>query len=603
MIARIVAVAVLVTALLVPLTASVAQSPSGIPAIIPLSEVKPGLRGVGRTVIRGQRIDQFAFEVVGVLQGGGGVIPVKHLILFRVSGPVAERSGGIAAGMSGSPMYINGRLMGALSAGYLFLDKPDADLGLATPIEEMLPLLDVESSSPAGLWPRLFTAQSPVRIGERTVGRVVVTNDAASAASVQRALPGTAAFVPAAFPATVTGLSPRALRLVERVLGQKFPLQQFGSGQTSFPPASLTGGSSIGVMQVRGDINFGGICTATLRVGNKLLICGHPWDQLGPVEYAMTASDIITVVRTLERPFKEGNLGDHVGMIDQDRGAGIRGIIGQMPRMFAVRVNVTNQDDGTTASRGMLVVRRPDLAKLFASVMALTAVDRARGQILGGGTATVRVTLRARGLPRPVTRENIFYNSRDIALAAVLDVPAGLNFLYYNDLAAIDPIDMSIDIGITAKRVTAAITDVAVERRELTPGGVLRVRLSVRPYQEETLLSRVIDVTIPRNYPRGPAILSIGPLVAAFGGEEQLVENQFIRALFSEPEPSPVDNLDDAIDIFEDFGKNTDILIRVIPFGLPTEGSDFVRFDVFAGRAIRTDWVIQGLIQIPILIR
>jgi hypothetical protein len=602
-IARVVAVAVVVTALLVPLTASVAQSPSGVPAIIPLSEIRPGLRGVGRTVVRGQRIDQFDFEVVGVLQGGGGVIPVKHLILFRVSGPVAERSGGIAAGMSGSPMYINGRLMGALSAGYLFLDKPDADLGLATPIEEMLPLLDLESSSPSGLWPRTFTAQAPVRIGSRTVGRVVVAADSTQAVSVQQALHGTAAFVPAAFPATVTGLSPRALRIVERVLGQKFPLQQFGSGQTSFPPASLTGGSSIGIMQVRGDINFGGICTATLRVGNKLLICGHPWDQLGPVEYAMTASDIITVVRTLERPFKEGNLGDLVGMIDQDRGAGIRGLVGQMPRMFAVRVNVTNLDDGATASRGMLVVRRPDLAKLFASVMALTAVDRARGQILGGGTATVKVSLRGRGLPRVITRENIFYHSRDIALAAVLDVPAGLNFLYYNDLAAIDPIDMSIDIGITAKRVTAAITDVQVERRELTPGSVLRVRLAVRPYQEEPLLSRVIDVPIPRNYPRGPAILSIGPLAAAFGGEDPLLENQFVRALLSEPQPSPVDNLEDAIDIFEDFGKNTDILIRVIPFGLPTEGSDFVRFDVFAGRAIRTDWVIQGLIQIPILIR
>lgn len=601
MIARIV-VAVLVAALLVPLTAS-AQSPNGIPPIIPLSDVKPGMRGVVRTVIAGQRIDEFVFEVVGVLQGGGGVIPVKHLILFRVARPMVERTGGIAAGMSGSPMYINGRLMGALSAGYLFLDKPDADLGLATPIEEMLPLLDTEGTGPSGLWPRTFAARPSLTLGDRTIDRIVVAGDAAQAAGIQHALDRTAAFVPAAFPATVSGLSPRALRLVERVLGVKFPLQQFGGGATAFRAAPLTAGSSIGVMQVRGDVNFGGICTATLRVGSKLLICGHPWDQLGPVEYAMTTSDIVTVIRTLERPFKEGNLGELVGMIDQDRGAGIRGIVGRLPRMFAVRVHVVNQDDGTTASRGMLVVRRPDLAKLFATVMALTAVDRARGQILGGGTATVKITLRAKGLPRAVTRENIVYNSRDIALAALLEVPAALNFLYYNDLAAIDPIDMSIEIGITSKRVTAAITDVAVERRELTPGSVLRVRLAVRPYQEEPLLSRVIDVTIPRNFPRGPAILSIGPLPAALGPEDVLLENQFVRALFSEPEPSPVDNLDDAIDLFEDFGKNTDILIRVVPFGLPTEGSDFIRFDVFAGRAIRTDWVIQGLVQIPILIR
>jgi hypothetical protein len=598
-----VAVAVLVVALLVPLTAGWAQSNSGIPAIIPLSQVKPGLRGAGRTVIRGQRIDQFNFEVVGILQGGGGVIPVKHLILFRVSGAVAERSGGIAAGMSGSPMYIDGRLMGALSAGYLWLDRPDIDLGLATPIEEMLPLLDVESSTPQGLWPRTFTADRPIRIGARTIDRVVVAGDAAQAASIRQALAGTAPFVPAAFPATLSGLSPRAVRLVERALGQKFPLLQYGTDAASFVAAPLTGGSSIGVMQVRGDINYGGICTATLRVGNKLLICGHPWDQLGPVEYAMTTSDIITVVRTLERPFKEGNLGDLVGMIDQDRGAGIRGLIGQMPRMFAVRVSVTNEDDGTSAARGMLVVRRPDLAKLFATVMALTAVDRTRGQILGGGTASVKITIRGKGLPRAITRENVFYNSRDIALAALLEVPMALNFLFYNDLVAIDPIDMSIDIGITSKRVTAAITDVQVERRELTPGSLLRVRLAVRPYQDEPLLSRVIDVPIPRNYPRGPAILIIGPLPTALGPEEPSLENRFVRALLSEPEPSPVDNLDEAIDIFEDFGKNTDILIRVIPFGLPTEGSDFVKFDVFAGRALRTEWVMQGVVQIPILIR
>lgn len=602
MIARIVVVAVLVAALLVPFTAS-AQTSNGVPPIIPLSDVKPGMRGVVRTVIARQRIDEFPFEVVGILQGGGGVIPVKHLILFRVASAMVARTGGIAAGMSGSPMYLNGRLMGALSAGYLFLDKPDADLGLATPIEEMLPILDMESGTPSGLWPRMFAAPAPIRVGDRVIDRVMIAGDAAQAAGIQRALGRTAAFVPAAFPATVSGLSPRALRLVERVLGVKFPLQQFGGGPTAFRAAPLTAGSSIGVMQVRGDINFGGICTATLRTGAKLLICGHPWDQLGPVEYAMTTSDIITVVQTLERPFKEGNLGDLVGMIDQDRGAGIRGLVGQMPRMFAVRVNVLNQDDGTTASRGMLVVRRPDLAKLFASVMALTAVDRARGQILGGGTALVKVTLRGRGLPRTITRENIFYNSRDIALAALVEIPQALNFLFYNDLTAIDPIDMTIEIAITSKRVTAAITDVAVERRELTPGSVLRVRLAVRPYQEEPLLSRVLDVPIPRNFPRGPAILSIGPLPQALGPEEPFVENQFVRALLSEPEPSPVDDLDDAIDLFEDFGKNTDILIRIVPFGLPTEGSDFVRFDVFAGRAIRTDWVVQGLVQIPILIR
>ena len=91
-------------------------------------------------------------------------------------------------------------------------------------------------------------------------------------------------------------------------------------------------------------MEFGGICTVTLRVGNKLLICGHPWDNLGGVAYALTSAEILTVVQTLATPFLEGNLGGLVGQIDQDRGAGIRGVLGRMPRMFAVRVTVADAD-------------------------------------------------------------------------------------------------------------------------------------------------------------------------------------------------------------------------------------------------------------------
>jgi hypothetical protein len=320
--------------------------------------------------------------------------------------------------------------------------------------------------------------------------------------------------------------------------------------------------------------------------------------MLGDVEYALTTSDIITVVRTLERPFKEGNLGELIGKVDQDRGPGIRGIVGQMPRMFAVRVSVTDSDTGRQIERGMQVVRRRDLAKLFATALTLEAIDRAREQVLGGGTATVTVTLRGKGLPRQIARKNLFYSSRDIATASLLELPDALNFLFYNDLAPIDASDVGIDVSFTTKRVTAAVTDVQVERREVAPGETMRVRLTIRPFQEESVASRVIDVAVPRNFPRGPAVLLIGS-----GGTESPNDVSLEQRLLREPEPSPVDSLDDAIRLFEDFGKNTDILIRLVPFGLPTEGPEFVKFDVFAGRIIRTDWVVQGSHEIPILVR
>lgn len=601
MVARFFAVIVVVAVLLVPLEGW-AQSREGIPPIMALKDVKPGMRGIARTVIKGQKVEEFNIEVLGILQGGGGIIPVKHLVLFRASGPLTDQTGGTAAGMSGSPLYINGKLIGALSAGYLW-QPGKRDLALATPIEEMLPLLDIPAGAPQSVWPRTFVANPPVRIGSRLVDRIVIASDVAQAERIDAArLRGTTAFIPAAFPVTISGLSPRAQRLVEQALGLKAVLQAYGGEPTSFPVEPVTGGSSIGVEQVHGDVSYGGICSVTLRVGDKLLICGHPWDNLGDVEYALTASNIITVVRTLQEPFKEGNLGDVIGKIDQDRGPGIRGIVGRMPRLFAVRVGVTNLDTGQRIDKGMQVVRRGDLAKVFATAMALTVLDRARDQALGGGSARVKITLRGKGLPRPITRENLFYNSRDVALASLLEMPDALNFMFHNDLTAIDPIDVSMEVAFTAKRQTAAVTDVQVERREVAPGERLRVRLMVRPFQEESVQSRTIEIEVPRNYPRGPAVLAVGSAGVSIPVEFPL-EQRLSQFLQREPEPSQAQSLDEAIDLFEDFGKNTDVLIRILPFGLPTDSGEFLKFDVFAGRIVRTDWVVQGTIQIPILIR
>lgn len=601
--ARVIAVVSLMLVLAAPAVGwAQAGGQAGIPPILKIDEVRPGMRGIGRTVVRGQRIETFDFEVIGTLRGGGGVLPVRHLILFRISGPLSDRTGGTAAGMSGSPLYIGGKLVGALSAGYLF--QPDKrDLALATPIEEMLRILDLPVGAPTSVWPRTFAAAQPVRIGGRLVDRVVIADTPDQAQAVERAMSGVGAFVPATFPTAASGLSPRAFRLLERSLGLRQPLlQNTASGPTAFRAEAVTAGSSVGVLQATGDMSFGGICTTTLRVGNKLLICGHPWENFGDVEYVLTASEIITVVRTLARPFKEGNLGEMIGKIDQDRGPAIRGVLGQMPRLLAVRVTVVDEDTGARVEKGTQVVRRADLAKVFATAMALTAIDRSRDAVLGGGTAKVTVSLRGRGLPRVITRTNLFYSSRDIALASLLEMPDALNFLLYNDLAQIDPIDVAVEITLTAKRQTAALVEAQVERRELAPGETLRVRLNVRPFQEASVNSRVIDIPVPQNFPRGPAVLVLGSAGTQAGGEGSL-EERVVQFLLREPMPSPVNSIGDAITLFEDFGKNTDIMIRLVPFGLPTEGAEFLKFDVFAGRVIRTDWVIQGDIQIPVLVR
>lgn len=577
-----------------PAVASAQQTPS----IMRLSDVRPGMRGVGKTVVFGQQVEQFQFEVMDILQSGGGPVGVDKLIMFRMFGPLVERTGGTAAGMSGSPLYINGRLIGALSAAFTW-QTPNRDIALATPIENMLKVLDRRQPTSERL--PIYRASRPYTIGGHLVDRVVVADDPLQARALgAMPAPGLAVATPAV-ELFATGLSPRASRILAELMkpmGHEF-LQGHG-GRGNFVAQPIVPGSSVGVEQARGDVEFGGICTVTARIGNRVLVCGHPWDNMGDVEYVLTASEILTVVRARPRPFKVGNLGEMIGIIDQDRGAAIAGTLGPLARLFNLRVVVTNQDTGQRIQMGSQIVRRRDMARMFAPLATLSATEQAWDQGGGEGTATVKLTLRAKGLPSSIVREDMFYSTRDVATASVLDIVDAMELAFYNDLRKLDPYDLTVETILTRRRMTASIVDVDTDTREVSPGSVLRVRVALQPYLADENVTRVIEVPVPRNFPRGPAVVAVESAGDTSGAPP---EARLSQALGSEPEPWGVDSLETALRVFENFGKNTDISVRILPFGLPTTPQDFTRFDVRAGRTTRTDWVIQGSERIPIVVR
>jgi hypothetical protein len=569
------------------------------PAIMPLADVRPGMKGVGKTVIAGQRVEEFGFEVIDIMQAGGGPISVDRLIMFRMTGPMVPRTGGIAAGMSGSPMYINGKLIGALSAAFSW-QVQSRDIGLATPIEAMLKVLDRRPTRGSDL--PVYRASRPHLVGTRLIDRVVVASDPWRAGRLARtALAGLAIATPAVVTYT-WGLSPRATRLLAdliKPLGHEI-LQGHG-GRGDFIAQPITPGSSVGVEEVRGDVEFGGICTITTRVGDRVLVCGHPWGNRGDVEYVLTASEVLSVVRALPRPFKIGNLGQAIGIIDQDRGAGIAGTLGRYARLFNVRVVVTDQDIGSRFQLGAQLVRRRDIVRTFAPLVALSATEQARGQAGGEGTATVKLTIRGRGLPAPIVREDMFFSTSDVATASVLDIIDAMELAFYNDLRAVEPYDLTVESVLTKKRLTASIVEAEVSSREVSQGSFLRVRVVLQPYRAERPVVRVIEVPVPRDFPRGPATVVVRSAGFDPGGAPP--EAVLGQVLGSEPQPWGIDSLETGLRLFEGFGKNTDILVRIQPFGLPTTPQDFTRFDVPAGRTARTDWVVQGAERIPILIR
>ncbi|MDR5682927.1 MAG: hypothetical protein QN163_02725 [Armatimonadota bacterium] len=584
--------AVLIIALVLPASAAVAQDD---PAILPVDAIRPGMRGVGRTVIRGTRIEEFPFEVLGVTQG-----PPGKLVLFRAGGEVIRRSGGTAAGMSGSPMYIGGRMAGALSYGYVFAG-PDSDLGLFTPIEAMLAVL--RGGRGAGRPSGVVALDRPQRIGGRVVHAIALTASAEEAQRIEAGRGPVAAMAPVAVPLLVSGASPRAFRMLEETLrsANVVPIQSYG-GTRTFPEAPLVPGSAVGVALVRGDLTVASIGTLSYRRGREFLAFGHPMFGFGESDYMLTTAYVHTVVRAQRLPFKEGDIGSVVGVVSQDRIAAIGGEVGRLPRVFNVMVTVNDQETGRRVELSAQMIRREDLAQLLAPQVALAALDRAWDAV-GAGTAEVKLTLRGGGLPRPVERTNLFYSGRDVAVASVLDIPDAIRLLFNNEYAPIRATDLRVEVTLTRRRVTATIAEAQVESRTVPQGGQLRVRLRVRPYQEEDQLSRVVEVAIPRNFPKGPTLL----VVSGAGSMRDDVppDVQFVQKLRSEPPASPFDKLDDALRFFQEFGRNTDILIQLIPFGVPPSDDPtkrFIYFDQFAGRLVRTPWVVKGEVVIPIVV-
>jgi SpoIVB peptidase S55 len=571
------------------------------PQPLPLARVKAGMTGYGLTVVRGTAIERFDVRILGILKGG----PVSDLILFRGSGPVIRAAGGTASGMSGSPIFIDGRIAGALSYGYHFAGL-DADLSLATPIEEMLKLLvPVPPGGENGGTPRVFDAAVPLVTPAGRISRVLLMRSNADAQAYNaHPLPETVAVAPTAVPVFTGGVTAPAMALLARQLGRYnvVPTQGYG-GKREFPPPPVEPGSSMGIELASGDIEVGAIGTVTYRRGTKILAFGHPLLNAGPAAMPLTAAWINTVVRSVDFPFKEGSVGAMVGVTTQDRASGMAGELGRFPRMFGVRVRVRD-GDGPVRETAARVVARADLAELLVPVVALSAVQKALDRV-AGGSARVRIALRARGLPREIAREDVAYDAADIATASVLDVPGATQLLFGNFFRTLVPVDMTIDIAVRNEANTALLVAAEPSTKTVTPGQRLQVRVALFPYGGRTARARTVQFTVPRDFPPGPAFLIVGSAGAL--NDVPLPTDQKFQLLVSQQgvPPNTAESLDDAVDQFEGFGKNTEVAVYLVPSPVlqAVGGNANPGSGASAGTFLSTDAVVLGKFQIPLVVK
>lgn len=459
-----------------PLVASLAAAapPPGWQAatMMPLAEVSPGMRGVGRTVFRGTSIDTFGVEVLGVLDTG---LPRNHMILARVSGQGLERAG-IVAGMSGSPVFVEGRLIGALAFGWPFSTEPIAGI---TPIEEMLDLGSRSAGDlgaaprahglPPGTWNALWNTPA----------------DGALDLLIGRPDPGAEPMSPLQVPVAVSGFSGGGADLAERFLATRgfLPVQGGGGGDPApgTGPVHLEPGSAVGVELIRGDASMAAIGTVTWVEGDRVLAFGHPMLSLGPTAYPMTEARILAVMPRLSTSFKLGVAGRTVGAITRDYATGVMGALGDAPHMIPIHLDLDFPERPETLD--FQILDGEGLTPALVGVVATNCM-----QTLGRAQGAFTLRMRARVV---LDSGRVVEISR---VAAGFSPPTALA----GDLARItgllagnpfQPVRLeSIAVAVTVQdSIQAAFLDrVSVPPGPVHPGDAVAVTARLRDYRGET---------------------------------------------------------------------------------------------------------------------
>ena len=464
--------------------------------LMSIDELKPGMVGVGRTVFAGAQLEEFKVHILGVLRNV--IAPNRDLILARLEGgPLAKT--GVIAGMSGSPVYVDGRLIGAVSYALgQFATEPIAGI---TPIAEMTDATTMGAPGPA---PRPVALSLPFRPSELFA---VWSHDLGMSNPV--ALPGSAISGIAA--STGAMLRPIAVPLmasgfeagVLEPLAGAFSASGFlpVTGQAPAPtavstakPRTLAPGDAVGVALLSGDFELGATGTVTHVDGNRVFAFGHPLYNLGPTEFPMTTADVLVVLPSLMQSSKIASLGPVVGTLQQDRATAIAGRLGPGPQLIPMTVSL-NSDRLGSRTFNFGVVRDTTFTPLLAYLAVanvLTAYERATGP----ASFTIRGTASIRAHDA-LEFEDVFTGDQPVGTAAAY-IAGPLTQLFKNTSEPVDVEKIALTIEASEEARSARIERVWLDTTRPRAGASAVVSVALRGPKGEEILKRV-PITIPAN--------------------------------------------------------------------------------------------------------
>ena len=542
---------------------------------MPLSEVKKGMKGKGYTVFSGITVEEFEFEVVSVEYN---FIPGWHVVWVEGLSDNFKYTG-VAGGMSGSPMYIDGRLMGAISLGG-FNQRERSNLCGVTPIELMIkvakrgmqPNLTYEGA-------QLFNLDSaaaiqdygldmgPSLLGDGKIAQTPTTLDERLFDSISHA-PSRIRSAQLSLPITFPSLNSEAMRIV-KPLFDKFnltPVQAAGGG-SPVKQSPVEEGQIIGTEYVRGDVSLFGYGTITYIDGNELLAYGHSGSGEGNVNLPLSGGYVHFIFPSRSRSSKIASPTQPIGTLVQDRDPAIAGIIGRHPSYIPVNLNVQTTD-GKQHEKYYEVIRHRSFSPIYTAMPAWMLLDTlefySNDYTLNMG-ATVTLKENADLKTRELVYKNIYSSSGSPGFGVMQTLMLPLFQLSINPYTKVQVENVTLDLKIEDKRRTARLQSLRMDKLRYRPGDTVEVEMILQPYLE-TPIVQTGTITIPKDAPDGLVMLLAGNANFHEAWQRSRAPLNFRHK-----------NINQLIELLQRGERNSDIIIELfVPEpGLTVQGKEF----------------------------
>jgi hypothetical protein len=462
-------------------SATFAQTPApmerpriGKPEIMPVSQVKKGMQAIAWTVFEGSEPEAVPVEIIGVWKNANG--PKTDVILGRMGGR-AQRTN-VAGGMSGSPVYVDGKLIGAIALRLSFF-SPDAICGI-TPIEDMLEINELDQSKPQ--------QRAAVEVPAELLG----------GNSMPAGIPAGQSLLmqPIDTPLMMAGAHPDVFPYFGGIFkNQGVQLVQGGATaalkSTTLAPdwkSSLRPGDTVSMILVSGDINISSGCTVTYNDGERVLICGHAFLNIGPLNMPMAKGEILWVLASTFQPTKISNAREVVGSFTQDRHLGMLGRLGEQPKMIPVKLTLRSLNpQGSVFKSKDLNFEVMESQRFTPQLMMLGLFNAISGMNEFADDTTYRIAANVR------LKNGEKLNLETMQAPGDMPVPASLqsamwfgdkfNKLFGNAVRMPEVGQVEATIDLIPERRTAAIESAWIPTSEVEPGAEIPVKVFLRPYR------------------------------------------------------------------------------------------------------------------------